>query len=65
MFNLCLYFDQSCCVSSLSMADLRNVSNSLKNSTIDSVTQNVKASQCDDKEDNEKQFQIGEAVACI
>ena len=47
------------------MADLRNVSNSLKSSTIDSVTQNVKASQCDDKEDNEKQFQIGETVACI
>ena len=65
VFNLCLYFDQSCCVSSLSMGDLRNVLNSLKSSTIDSVPQNVEESQYDDKENNEEQFQIGEAVACI
>ena len=39
VFNLCLYFDQSCCVSSLSMGDLRNVLNSLKSSTIDNVPQ--------------------------
>ena len=42
--NLSLYFDQSCCVSSLTMADLRNVLNSLKSSTIDSVPQNVQDS---------------------
>ena len=65
VFNVCLYFDQSCCVSSLSMGDLRNVLNSLKSSTIDSVPQNVEESQYDDKENNEEQFQIGEAVACI
>ena len=47
------------------MADLRNVLNSLKSSTIDSVPQNVEESQYDDKENNEEQFQIGEAVACI
>ena len=39
VFNLCLYFDLSRCVSSLSMGDLRNVLNSLKSSTIDSVPQ--------------------------
>ena len=39
--------------------------NSLKSSTIDSVPQNVEESQYDDKENNEEQFQIGEAVACI
>ena len=65
VFNVCLYFDQSCCVSSLSMGDLRNVLNSLKSSTIDSVPQNVEESRYDDKENNEEQFQIGEAVACI
>ena len=65
VFNVCLYFDQSCCVSSLSMGDLRNVLNSLKSSTIDSVPQNAEESQYDDKENNEEQFQIGEAVACI
>ena len=64
VFNLCLYFDQSCCVSSLSMGDLRNVLNSLKSSTIDSVPQNVEESRYD-KGNNEEQFQIGEAVACI
>ena len=47
------------------MGDLRNVLNSLKSSTIDSVPQNVEESQYDDKENNEEQFQIGEAVACI
>ena len=47
------------------MADLRNVLNSLKSSTIDSVPQNAEESQYDDKENNEEQFQIGEAVACI
>ena len=60
-----MYFDQSCHVSSLTMGDLRNVLNSLKSSTIDSVPQNVEESQYDDKENNEEQFQIGEAVACI
>ena len=65
VFNLCLYFDQLRCVSSLSMGDLRNVLNSLKSSTIDSVPQNVEESRYDDKENNEEQFQIGEAVACI
>ena len=65
VFNVCLYFDQSCCVSSLSMGDLRNVLNSLKSSTIDSVPQNAEESRYDDKENNEEQFQIGEAVACI
>ena len=65
VFDLCLYFDQSCCVSSLSMGDLRNVLNSLKSSTIDSVPQNVEESRYDDKEKNEEQDQIGEAVACI
>ena len=63
VFNLCLYFDQSRCVSSFSMGDLRNVLNSLKSSTIDSVPQNVEESRYDDKENNE-QFQIGEVVAC-
>ena len=38
--------------------------NSLKSSTTDSVPQNEE-SQYDDKENNEKQFQIGEAVASI
>ena len=47
------------------MGDLRNVLNSLKSSTIDSVPQNVEESQYDDKENNEEQFQVGEAVACI
>ena len=65
VFNLCLYFDQSRCVGSSSMGDLRNVLNSLKSSTIDSVPQNVEESRYDDKENNEEQFQIGEAVACI
>ena len=60
-----MYFDQSCHVSSLTMGDLRNVLNSLKSSTIDSVPQNVEESRYDDKENNEEQFQIGEAVACI
>ena len=45
------------------MGDLRNVLNSLKSSTIDSVPQNVEESRYDDKENNE-QFQIGEVVAC-
>ena len=44
VFNLCLYFDQLRCVSSLSMGDLRNVLNGLKSSTIDSVPQNVEES---------------------
>ena len=44
VFNLCLYFDQWHCVSSLSMGDLRNILNSLKSSTIDSVPQNVQDS---------------------
>ena len=65
VLNLCLYFDQSRCVFNLSMGDLRNVLNSLKSSTIDSVPQNVEESRYDDKENNEEQFQIGEAVACI
>ena len=65
VFNLCLYFDQSRCVGSSSMGDLRNVLNSLKSSTIDSVPQNVEESRYDDKGNNEEQFQIGEAVACI
>ena len=65
VFNLCLYFDLSRCVSSLSMGDLRNVLNSLKSSTIDSVPQNAEESRYDDKENNEEHFQIGEAVACI
>ena len=65
VFDLCLYFDQLCCVSSLSMGDLRNVLNSLKSSTIDSVPQNVEESRYDDNEKNEEQYQIGEAVACI
>ena len=65
VLNLCLYFDQSRCVSSLSMGDLRNVLNSLESFTIDSVPQNVEDSRYDDKENNEEQFQIGEAVACI
>ena len=65
VFNLCLYFDQLRCVSSLSMGDLRNVLNILKSFTIDSVPQNVEESRYDDKENNEEQFQIGEAVACI
>ena len=47
------------------MGDLRNVLNSLKSSTIDSVPQNVEESRYDDKGNNEEQFQIGEAVACI
>ena len=47
------------------MGDLRNVSNILKSSTIDSVPQNAEESRYDDKENNEEQFQIGEAVACI
>ena len=34
VFNLCLYFDQSRCVSSLSMGDLQNILNSLKSSTM-------------------------------
>ena len=46
------------------MGDLRNVLNSLKSSTIDSVPQNVEESRYDDKENNEEQFQIGEVVAC-
>ena len=37
----------------------------MKSSTIDSVPQNVEESRYDDKENNEEQFQIGEAVACI
>ena len=49
VFNLCLYFDQSRCVSSFSMGDLRNVLNSLKSSTIDSVPQNVEENRYDDK----------------
>ena len=65
VFNLCLYFDQSHCVGSSSMGDLRNVLNSLKSSTIDSVPQNVEETRYDDKGNNEEQFQIGEAVACI
>ena len=59
-----MYFDQSRCVSSFSLGDLRNVLNSLKSSTIDSVPQNVEESRYDDKENNEEQFQIGEVVAC-
>ena len=47
------------------MGDLRNVLNSLKSSTIDCVPQNVEESRHDDKENNEEQFKIGEAVACI
>ena len=47
------------------MGDLRNVLNSLKSSTIDSVPQNAEESRYDDKENNEEHFQIREAVACI
>ena len=47
------------------MGDLRNVLNSLKSSTIDSVPQNAEESRYGDKENNEEQFQIGEAAACI
>ena len=47
------------------MGDLRNIFNSLKSSTIDSVPQNAEESRYDDKENNEEQFQIGEAVAFI
>ena len=65
VFNLCLYFDKSCCVGSLSIGDLQIVLNSLKSSTFDSVPQNVEKSLYNDKENNEGQFQIGEAVACI
>ena len=54
VFNLCLNFDQSRCVSSLSRGDIRNVLNSLKSSTIDSVPQNVEESRYDDKENNEE-----------
>ena len=39
--------------------------NSLKSSTIDSVPQNVEETWYDDQENNEEQFQIGEAVASI
>ena len=37
----------------------------LRNSTIDNVPQNVEESRYDDKENNEEQFQIEEAVALI
>ena len=60
---LCIFTNHT--VSSLSMGDPRNVLNSLKSSTIDNVPQNVVESWYDDKENNEEQFQIGEAVACI
>ena len=59
VFNLCLYFDQSPCITSLLMGDLQNVLNSLKSSTIYSV------SRYDDKENNEEQFQIGETVSSV
>ena len=45
--------------------DLRDVLNSLKSSTIDSIPQNVEETWYDDQENNEEQFQIGEAVASI
>ena len=45
------------------MGDPRNVLNTLKSSTIDSVPQNVEESRYDDKENKEEQFRIGEAVA--
>ena len=49
VYNLCLHFDQSRRVSSLSMGDLRNVLNFLKSPTIDSVPQNLEERQYDNK----------------